>query len=991
MEVFFSPIKIDDKYKYSDNNNENIKFKSYQNFAFIKFYDLNILCDCPLVCKNDLNFNHNQELFKELNIDQLHEDTLFPATFLFNEFNTKENEKIEIDLILISNPHGLIGIPFLLHYNHYCNYLKSSNLSYNDDNINSTNEYNGYDDCDNNDSYCNYDYDNNNNQYDIDHCSDDSHSDDENNKNNYLNIYQWLDKYPSKFDITNSKLLVTPPVYQSTILSLQQLIEYYSNNPFNNIIDPFIWLKTPDLYNIISSDLINNSIDIENGDSLKIRHKIFSNLPENGPEYYYNQFSFNDNENNNDSNNFNSIIDSKNTNSELINSRGSTTGLGAAINAASHIFDGNILQNIPTTIGCNTSNSNTSHPPVFGKVTGEEMSYLPRSLIENKFINSKSSISKDINSNFISNENSKFEIKLIHIGEITHKYKNFSKFNIHAFDSGFCLGGVGFHISTNNIDFDVKKTIENLTIIGPVSLEFDRYPAPLYLGDLLNSDNLVFYGNFCVTEKTNKCYNINEDKKDEIKSSILPGVAIKDIDKESKNESDIQKSIYNSISYQTQLDNIIQHISDTLNKNGSILIPIDCFGLLCLEVVEFIGQKISELITSVQVPMYIIGGGISTILLNADISSEWTSQSRTRKVMLPNPNPPFLFSFLKKFNRLYTFHTIDELSTVYREPAIFFATNSNMKFGPSYDLFKTLNNNPNNALIIIDSLVDFEEFVHNFEEKPIMNIIHSPIYIEPNIYHLIENIIPYFNQNKEKFNFIMPHNNKSDFILYNNQLSKDENFITFQSYIKLIPITNKIIYNKHNQIFDITGNWIPVTLSSEIADNTELKQINPNLFVGKTEAVFNYVEGQLLIEKKNSNNSNDSNIDISEINHGNDTEIENTDNNNLADCILMVDDFDHLFDDFFDYLEYELNNDQQILFGNITIKTLIKEFKDRRLDEIFVNYNDFFQEEKVTSISIQSINCKIIIYSSNNFIINSNNRESRELVCEIISSLLTSV
>ncbi|TRY51625.1 Integrator complex subunit 9-like protein, partial [Cryptosporidium tyzzeri] len=324
MEVFFSPIKIDN----NNNNEENIKFKSYQNFAFIKFYDLNILCDCPLICKNDLNYNINQELFRDLDLDKLHEDTLFPATFLFNECinNIKENEKIEVDLILISNPYGLIGIPFLLHYNNYCNYLESLD-SHSNNNNNQNNINNNY------------------NQDDIDYHSDDSYSDEENFKQNYLNIYQWLNKYPSKFDITNSKLLITPPVYQSAILSLQQLIEYYSNNSFNNIIDPFLWLKTPDLFNIISSKLINNNVNVDdnNNNSLKIRHEIFSNLAENGPEYYYNQFSFNnDNEN---INNFNRKNDFKNTNNELINSRGSTTGLGAAINAASHIFDGNILQN----------------------------------------------------------------------------------------------------------------------------------------------------------------------------------------------------------------------------------------------------------------------------------------------------------------------------------------------------------------------------------------------------------------------------------------------------------------------------------------------------------------------------------------------------------------------------------------------------------------------------------------------------------------------
>ncbi|XP_664958.1 hypothetical protein [Cryptosporidium hominis TU502] len=255
---------------------------------------------------------------------------------------------------------------------------------------------------------------------------------------------------------------------------------------------------------------------------------------------------------------------------------------------------------------------------------------------------------------------------------------------------------------------------------------------------------------------------------------------------------------------------------------------------------------------------------------------------------------------------------------------------------------------------------------------------------------LRENIIPYFNQNQQKFNFIIPNINKMDTILLNNQLLKDENFIIFQNYIKLIPITNKIIYNNNNKIFDITGDWIPVSLSSDIANNLEFKQIYPNSFVGKTEAFLNYEQGQLLIEEKMNKNSNISNKDNSQV-EKNDSETEFIPNNfNPADIVTKVDNIDDLFEDDFDF-EYDLYNDQPVLFGSITIKNLINELKERKLDEITVNYNDLFQEEKVISISIQSINCEIIIFSSNNFLINSNNRKSRELIYEIISSLLISV
>ncbi|KAF7457187.1 Integrator complex subunit 9-like protein [Cryptosporidium felis] len=988
MEVFFSPNNINDEY-----NESGTPFRSYQNFAFIKFYDVNILCDCPLICKGDLNFNSNKQLFEDLNLDNVHDDTLFPATFLFNESNELNNEKIKIDIILISNPNGLIGVPFLLHYNNYCrNKMNGSNQTEDEilmntemDNSSSNDDENYItsSDYDDSEDYCE---DNTRIETDVevkmhndsgidididididiesDPDSDDTNSDmasEDETKNKYSNIYEWLDKHFSKFDISDSMLLVTPPVYLSGIISLQQIIEYYSADIFNNIIDPFIWLKTSDLFNLVSSSvadsdkLIGLNIDKE---SLKTRFNIFGRLSESSSEYYYRKSKSGGNglktrTRKYESNDFNC-------------SRGSTTGFGAAVNAASHIFDGNITQNIPATIGCNTSNSNTSHPPLFGKATGEEMSYYPRQLIENK-----------LSSSPFNNCSHNFEIKLIHIGEVVHFNKNYSKFKIHSFDSGYCLGGVGYHISTNNMDFDVNKAHENLTIIGPISLELERYPAPLYLGDLLSTNNLVFYGNFLSHLKK----KVNEDKPsssiDEhntpTNSETLPIINLKKA--ENKINSDIpEDSILEvnekvAINYQTQLNVMVRYISETLINNGSILIPIDCSGLLCLEIVEFIGQKISELSMPIQAPIYLVGGGFPTLILNADISSEWTAPSRTRRVMLPNPNPPFLFSFLKKSNRLYVFHTTEELSTVYREPAIFLVTNSNLKFGPSKDLFNALNR-PNNRLLIVDPAVNFDHLIKNLGDKALINIIHYPIYYEPNIYDLINTITPYYNQNKHKFNLILP---KNDLLFSNiNSLKDSIEFVKFKN-IKLIPTnSNKIIFNGQNNIFNCSKDWIPIILSLDIVNNTKVKRVDPNLFVGKNESIFDLFDGQLILDFPDEN------------------ETKQNDQNTTSEDELKEVELTSNIEKSAEKEDEQLN--KSILFGSTTIKSFINELKNRNINDFSINYNDFFRSEKnVISISIPSLKSKIFVFSSNNFIVNSNIHESREIIYDIIASLLTSV
>ncbi|KAJ1613939.1 hypothetical protein OIY81_816 [Cryptosporidium canis] len=1070
MEVFFSPIRIE--------NNENVKFKSCKNFAFIKFYDLNILCDCPLVCKNDLNLESNQELSKQLSLDKLHDDTLFPATFLFNEYHDKKIEKIEIDLILVSNPYGLTGVPFLTHYNDYCN---SPN-------------YRDFKNTDNSNTNCKKKRE----PSEIDYITESEHSSDEEYlKSKYWSIHQWLDHYPSKFEIKYSKLLITPMVYQSGTIYLQQLIEYYTDYRFNNILDPFLRIKTSDIYGIFSSKIFEDDACIDTKDSLKTRHAILSCLTENGPEYFYNKSnSATETKGPQKHNKSKSIFDYKSRNKGPIVPTSVTSSLNAAIYGAIHIFDGNIYQNTPTSIGCNTSNSSTSHPPLLGRATGNELSFYPRSLIDRQLWNYKCIDFEDTNNNSNSDENITFKIQLMNIGQVFHAFKNFSKFSIHPFNSGFSLGSIGFHISAINFDFEPKKTTESLTIIGPTSLEFDRYPAPLYLGDLLNSNNLVFYGGF-INKKLETTDHFSLEKKEKTQPSLLPIVKIKEIDQELNIKSEPvtnhqEKPRTETLNYQDQLDNIIQHIYDTLNNHGSALIPVDGYGLLCLEVIEFIGQKISELSMPYQVPMYVVGGGIPTIFINSDICGEWTSPSRTRKVLLPNPKPPFIFSFLKKSNRLYAFHTIGELSTVYREPAIFFATNSNLKFGPSCDLFRMLNNNPNNSLIIIDSFIDFDKFIKDFKKKPILKVIHSPVYIEPNIYKLIENIIPYFNQCEEKFNFIIPNNNDSESILYNDPFIRDDNYLNFGKYIKFIPITNKIVFNSKNKIFGITGDWIPATIFAHLLDDIEDMQINPNLSVAKLKSSFKLKHDILLIEQEthsddlesdssendsesdkpddskpdyhhsniktqqesecesDSENESESELESeSESESESELESESENESDLAmECgyefgsgseyesdyerkqklnkkrkhrldhkhdlinkskqkqepeheqepkpkleqepehVCFVDDINDLFDDFSDL--YFNMDEQPLLFGKITLKSLINELKNKKLDEISITYDDNFCDEKVISVSIQSIECKIIIFSSNNFMINSSNHKSRELVYDIISSLLVS-
>ncbi|KAK6587577.1 hypothetical protein RS030_91539 [Cryptosporidium xiaoi] len=1041
MEVFFSPIRHAYQNEDSNNNNSvgdsNLKYKCYPNFSYIRLCDLNILCDCPLISKNDIDLETNRDLFNELKLEELHNDTLFPITFLFNSpppdnsVNTKGeetsepsnyglvfdnnrnsdesgsqceyqgcdeedqdesdnyvddeeeiysikiesetsqeqkstenssessndysdsdscdsdnndsenedkykygrvnynnysnmnkfgNEKINIDLILITNPAGLTGIPFLLYYNNFEkeNYDKIRNDYYKENNI------------------------------------------------ELSNLYKWILKFPSKFNVTNSVLLITPHVYQASLIGIQQLIEYnssYMQKDYNDIVDPFTDIKTSDLYDILFKKTKDQS--------LELRSRMFSDLQENRSEYFYKDSDLSDG----------FIIKDKYNNVMLFNNKRYNT-LESAITTSSHIFDGNITQNIPGTIGCNTSNTSTSNPPLFGNLSGEEMSLYPRILYEDKYL--INTFSNNNRKSYICSPYKSFEIRIVHIGEHIEIEKSVCKFDIHAFDSGFSLGGVGFHISVRNVDFNPKKLFINVTILGPTSIELDRYPAPLSLSDLLNSNYLVYYGNYFsdindkhhLKDVVNSDLNSNSNNNNNINAghncfenngSNSNKVADTDIDTSNSNNKD------NKMMYQSQINDIINNIISTINNNGSTLIPIDCFGLHCFEIVEILGQRISELSISKQVPIYIVGGGLSTIILHGDISSEWTNYSRSRKSMLPNPSPPFLFSFLKKSNRLYIFHDLKGLSTVYREPGIFLAPNSDLKYGPCTELFRILNNKPENTLIIIDNYIYFDNLIKQYDNIK-MKILHIPLYIEPNIYELFNTIIPYFDQNK--FDIIIPDNKPIKLDMDDDSIKKMRNNVI------LIPITRNITFsnNSCNRIFNFNNNWLPVTLSFDLINSKVLKQFDNNKFISKTNCNFYFSEGEIIVDKYNSDNNkyNADSID--------DFELFKSALNNIE--IKSEDEFP----DEEDITNNDDNDDQTILFGRITIKSLINQLRTNNINDFVLNINDEFLDRKdITSITIPSLSCKIIIISSNNFIVDTRNNSSREKIYNIISSLLTCV
>ncbi|KAH8742130.1 hypothetical protein FG386_003457 [Cryptosporidium ryanae] len=1015
MEVFFSPIKQTARGESSDDRNcnsgvgarDNLKYKCYPNFSYIRLCDLNILCDCPLISKSDIDSEANRDFFAELGLEELHDDTLFPITFLFNspscdnasgegkesseppnngllsgdkdckvgsrcscqdsfgdldgdgcvigetedcfsgsetaadldddnakgengsnsdgeESRSNESEredednykygrvnysnyrnigkhrsnKINIDLILITNPAGLTGIPFLLYYNNFekenCDKMRTGYLNESSAELG--------------------------------------------------NLYKWILQFPSKFDVTNSVLLITPHVYQASLIGIQQLIEYnssYMQKDYNDIVDPFVEMKTSDLYNMLFVD--------KKDESLETRSRMFNNLQENRSEYFYK-----------DSDLSNSLLIRDKYNNVISTNNRKYNTLESTITTSSHIFDGNITQNLPGTIGCNTSNTSISNPPLFGNLSGEEMSLYPRILHEDKYL--LNTFSNNNRKSYICSPCRSFEIRIVHIGEHIEIEKSVCKFQVHAFSSGFSLGSVGFHISVRNVDFDPQKPFNNVTILGPTSIELDRYPAPLCLNDLLKSNYLVYYGNYFSEVR-------DESHPEEGGLNGDPGSNTSD-------DCNVSSNRKSSSTYESQVDKIVDSIVSTINRNGSTLIPIDCFGLHCFEIVETIGQRISELALSKQVPIYIVGGGLSTIILHGDISSEWTAYSRSRKSMLPNPSPPFLFSFLKKSNRLYVFHDLKGLSTVYREPGVFLASNSDLKYGPCTELFRILNNKPENTLIVIDSYLYFDSFIKGYDDVK-MSILHIPLCIEPNIYELLNTMMPYFDQNK--FSIIMPNHKQTVLNINNNSVKKMRNNII------AVPITRNIVFSENNcnRIFNFTNNWLPVTLSCDFIDSAILKQLDNNKFISKINCNFYFSEGEIVVDKYTPDEEGDLNNELLD-----DTELFK---NAIANIEIKSE--DELQDeDVTNHKSNDLEDDQIILFGKITIKTLINQLKINNISDIVLNLNDEFLDKKdITSISIPSLSCKIIIISSNNVIINTKNNDSRETIYNIISNLLTCV
>ncbi|OII78062.1 hypothetical protein cand_037100 [Cryptosporidium andersoni] len=857
-------------------------------FSIISFHGLNILCDCPLLTKYYLKEHYGNTLDKLITnikeFNELDDYYVFPATILLG-LGDNRNENIPIDLILITHPDGLMGIPFHLHYNQL----------YRDYNL----KHNG--------------------------CEKETNL--ESLKQDSPEYILSLLSYLSCIDISNALLAVTPPVFQSATVALQQLIQY-SETIQSNISNPFIWLRTSDIFNLFTS--LNKLRKVEgtvecpyklDKSSTYLRHQVITNLPESGPEYFYNQSIVS---NTSERNNFTGSADS--------NMRGSTTGLGAAVGAATHIFDGNTLYNYPATIGGHNCTSSTSNPPLIGPFLGEEISGYARGIIESELYQHISKENDITNQQYISNsiftENSRFSIKLLHIGQREKICKNLTTFILYPLDSGYCLGGVGYCLATNNRSPENSLKDEKIVIFGQVSTEVDRYPSPLNLNDIHEASNVVFYGNIISMKQAEYIHKIAES------TNIV--------------------QLSNLSYYLTEIKIILNYIKHTLYRSGSILIPTDLYGQYCMELIEYIGQYVSELPIQYQVPIYIVGGGISTILSNADVSSEWTCSNKSRKSMLPNPISPFLFSQLKSSNRLYTFHTIEELSIVYREPAIFFASSSDLSFGPWIRILNQLYSDPKNTLLTIDPRTDISYLTmkYNLNDDKIdhIELVYFPLILFPTLNSLMTEIFNNHNSKNPKFKVLIPLNK-------NNHL-KDSDIINFpmEYKTKILEVPRQIqTLTRSNDENGAKYNWFPASLSFNAKNKSFLKSISQGVYVGRINAIINCNEG---------------NISIEEFDQDQNTATQNTNNNVPKEKILM---------------------------GYTTVYSILSALRKHDInDAVILKYidntdNSLNDRKNLSTIFIPSLSCTITLTSSCVCNISTTKSTSRNIVSGIMKSLVSKI
>ncbi|EUD67476.1 hypothetical protein C922_02182 [Plasmodium inui San Antonio 1] len=592
---------------------------------------------------------------------------------------------------------------------------------------------------------------------------------------------------------------------------------------------------------------------------------------------------------------------------------------------------------------------------------------------------------------------------------------------ITPYSSGYSLG---------SCNFVVKTDLMNLCIINKSCYNIKRHPSPLDLSCLEKADFVLFSAYVkgdTSAEEPSEGRNAQSGgpSKGQAPNRSTPRRSVPSKSPPSKNrpsegspsedprnedppnERTREKiNMYVEKNYKDSLNRICSIILRTIKSKGCVLIPVDLHFLYFLELIELIGVAISKyLAKEEQVPIFTIIGNISNVIHQADLCAEWVEESRKKKCSkVSNPQGPFSIEIMIKNNRLITGNDINDITKLFRYPCVCFVQDSSLRFFESSTLLEKWAMEENNALLLVDPYYDPVSVLapfHIYLKK--INVFFCPISFDLNESDIWEIIKTSANK---KCVYLLPHgfergysspwiSSQGDTTHVGKQISYNvgeknggkENYnkstsnppygnyangnphgeVNQNDIIYIYPLrTREIIYDTFSQV---GKNMHPVPFSVDGTNNLKkiLTKVD-NLHYAKVRCTYNstlfgdYIkEGQMEICKSAL--------------HSREVDNKKTDN------------------------EWINEKGVNLMFGSIREEDFVDNLLQfgYRENDLVVNHSegistpDVQTENYLWSITINSINSKVICYTKYDIEVISSHAKLRQQVKEILQRITTTL
>ncbi|CAG8688859.1 43945_t:CDS:10 [Gigaspora margarita] len=259
--------------------------------------------------------------------------------------------------------------------------------------------------------------------------------------------------------------------------------------------------------------------------------------------------------------------------------------------------------------------------------------------------------------------------------------------NVTAHSAGYCLGSANWSIICDT---------EKIAMISSSSIITDIHPLPFNKSVLDDADVVIL---------SDLCDSRNED--DVRLESILP-----------------------------VLRDIGNYAGEVLANKGNVLFPCVLNGIM-FDVLDYLGRHLNSRGLGC-VPFYAISPIAEESLKYSFISGEWMCEERQLRMYIPE-NPMVHKDMFERNLLYYAARADSSLQEIYQEPCVVFAGHSSLRSGAVINFIKKWGNNPNNAIIFIESEFNFKEAISAFDGLQIKTM-HLPIDIRLTVEQVVEMI-----------------------------------------------------------------------------------------------------------------------------------------------------------------------------------------------------------------------------------------------------------